>query len=225
MNYTAIILAGGSGSRMKAEINKIFLEIEGRQIIEHSVRIFEQDERCVNIVLVIKEKEVEQYRYLKNEYPHIQFVFGGAERQDSVYNALVHIKKTDYVLVHDGARPFVELDALDRLLDKLKTAHAAILAVPVKDTIKVVNKFEQITQTPDRAALWAAQTPQAFDFATLLTCHEKARHHGYIATDDAALIERYTDKHVVVALGSYENIKITTPIDLEMASLIAKKRF
>jgi 2-C-methyl-D-erythritol 4-phosphate cytidylyltransferase len=142
---------------------------------------------------------------------------GGPERGDSVVNGLRLIgDDVDLVLVHDGARPFISRDVIDRVLD----AAPAIAAVPVTDTIKQVDEGGTITGTPDRARLWQAQTPQGFPRAALVRAYERAREDGVAATDDAALYERYVGP-VRVVMGSYRNLKVTRPEDLPIAEALA----
>ena len=144
---------------------------------------------------------------------------GGARRQDSVYAGLLALGSRRWVAVHDGARPCITADLLARALDAVQGCSAAIAAVPVKDTIKVVGAGQVITATPDRATLWAAQTPQVFDYQLLLRAHRLAAANY---TDDAAMVEA-AGHPVRVFRGSYDNLKVTTPEDLAMVSSILGK--
>ena len=221
MKYQVIIPAAGQGKRMKAGKNKQFIELNEIPIIIHTLRVFEEHAQCSGIILVINEAEKADFQLLIETYrieKLKQLVFGGKERQDSVYNGVKAVKDEELVLVHDGARPFITQESIEHLVAKTVETGAAILAVPVKDTIKKV-KEEIVTETVERAALWSVQTPQAFQLKLLLEAHEKARNEGYLGTDDASLLER-VGQPVSIVTGDYTNIKITTPEDLYIAEAI-----
>ncbi|WP_078543170.1 2-C-methyl-D-erythritol 4-phosphate cytidylyltransferase [Litchfieldia alkalitelluris] len=226
MQYEIIILAAGQGSRMQAGINKQFLEIQSVPLIVHTLRAFEEDQRCNGIILVINPKELDEIEALLNEYGinkvH-KIVPGGKERQDSVYSGLKVIGDSSVVLVHDGARPFVKQAFIHTLVEKALTHSAAVLAVPVKETIKQVDSQSAVIQTIDRSNVWAIQTPQAFQIDILRDAHEKAVQEGFLGTDDASLVERI-GKNVYIVESDYMNIKITTPEDLLFAEAILKSR-
>lgn len=216
--YTLIIPAAGQGKRMGAGKNKLFLQLDDAPIIVHTLRAFEKDEQCRQIILAINERERSYFEELLQTY-HIQknilFVQGGNERQDSVYNALMHVREIEYVLVHDGARPFVTKKMIKDVLQMAKEKGASICAVPVKDTIKKV-MHDTVVETVERSELRAVQTPQGFHVPTLLEAHESAKQADFLGTDDASLVERLS-KEVAVVEGSYYNIKVTTPEDLVIA--------
>lgn len=216
--YTLIIPAAGQGKRMGAGKNKLFLQLDDAPIIVHTLRAFEKDEQCRQIILAINERERSYFEELLQTY-HIQknilFVQGGNERQDSVYNALMHVREIEYVLVHDGARPFVTKKMIEDVLQMAKEKGASICAVPVKDTIKKV-MHDTVVETVERSELRAVQTPQGFHVPTLLEAHESAKQADFLGTDDASLVERLS-KEVAVVEGSYYNIKVTTPEDLVIA--------
>ncbi|HDX9577443.1 2-C-methyl-D-erythritol 4-phosphate cytidylyltransferase [Bacillus cytotoxicus] len=216
--YTLIIPAAGQGKRMGAGKNKLFLQLDDAPIIIHTLRAFEKDEQCRQIILAINEKERSYFEELLQAY-HIQkdikFVQGGNERQDSVYNALMCVREGEYVLVHDGARPFVTKKMIEDVLQMAKEKGASICAVPVKDTIKKV-MHDAVVETVERSQLRAVQTPQGFHVPILLEAHESAKQADFLGTDDASLIERLS-KEVGVVEGSYYNIKVTTPEDLVIA--------
>ncbi|ABS20455.1 2-C-methyl-D-erythritol 4-phosphate cytidylyltransferase [Bacillus cytotoxicus] len=216
--YTLIIPAAGQGKRMGAGKNKLFLLINEVPIIVHTLRAFEKDEACEKIIMAINEQERSDFEALIQKYgirKNVQFIQGGAERQDSVYHALQYVKETEYVLVHDGARPFVTNKMIHEVLIVAKEKGASICAVPVKDTIKkVVN--DAVFETVERSQLRAVQTPQGFSVALLLEAHQSAKQSGFLGTDDASLVERI-GKEVGVVEGSYYNIKVTTPEDLLIA--------
>jgi 2-C-methyl-D-erythritol 4-phosphate cytidylyltransferase len=222
MQYKVIIPAAGSGSRMGAGFNKLFLKIIESPIIELTLKIFGEDKRCNEIILPIKEAEKQFFESLNlpSTIKHkLTFVQGGSERQESVYNGLVSIKDTEsLILVHDGARPFVTNVVIERILEKLIEQEAVICAVPMKDTIKkVVNNV--VVETIDRSTLWGVQTPQAFTYECLMAAHRKAIEKGFLGTDDASLVE-WNGSKVSVVNGDYNNIKVTTKEDLFFAKTI-----
>lgn len=152
------------------------------------------------------------------------FIEGGKTRQESVYNGLQALPpEAEQVLIHDGARCLATPELLDRCSQALQKYQGFVAAVPVKDTIKVVDATHQILDTPDRSQLWAAQTPQGFQVAPLKQCHEQGRQQGWEVTDDAALFEKL-DLPVHTVLGEETNLKVTTPADLAIAELILEKR-
>ncbi|TYR78495.1 2-C-methyl-D-erythritol 4-phosphate cytidylyltransferase [Priestia megaterium] len=224
MQYEVIVLAAGKGERMKAGHNKQFLTIRNVPLIIHTLRVFEEDEQCKQIILVVNEKETDYIYQLLREYPINKvksIVTGGKERQDSVYNGLQAVKESNVLLIHDGARPFVKHKDIHHLVQKAIQQKAAVLAVPVKDTIKKVENGSVI-ETVERSSLWAIQTPQAFLLSTIKEAHEKAIHDQYTGTDDASLVERL-GKKVAIVEGNYDNIKLTTPEDLIYAEAILSK--
>lgn len=212
MKYSALILAAGSGSRMKLGYNKVYALLKnGKTILETTMDVFLQDEDCAQIV--VQTDCVEYFdRVLGRKSGKVVVVKGGQTRQESVANGLGAIL-CDYVLIHDGARPFLTMDALNRLKKALETNDAAILGVKAKDTIKQVDG-EYIAKTLDRDVLIQAQTPQGFKTDLMISCMNQAVKEGFLGTDDASLIERYSDVKVKVVEGDYRNIKITTIEDL-----------
>ena len=167
--------------------------------------------RCKQIVVVTKEEELDDLKKLISS-KKIDYVFGGKERQDSVYNGL-QVVKEDYVLIHDGARPYLKKENIDDILECLNKNDACLSVVPVKDTIKVCIDGN-IVKTLPREQLVQAQTPQAFKTELIKRCYQKGKDKNYIATDDASLVEYFENIEVKAVLGSYSNIKITTPDDL-----------
>lgn len=216
-SYSAIILAAGSGTRMAANRNKIFLKLADQAIFTYSLNLFLSDFDCKEVILVGKSEEKQYFSSFLSD--KVSFVVGGDERQDSVRHALSHVTLA-HVMIHDGARPFVTLADLTHL----KGHTNAILAVPVKDTIKQVSDASQITETIPRQALWSAQTPQFFDTSLIKTVHQAAHDTGFLGTDDASLVEQFSTVPVTVVSGSYENIKITTPEDLIFGHAILANR-
>lgn len=221
MRYDVVIPAAGQGKRMKAGMNKQLMELQNEPLIVRTLKVFENDEWCRGIIVVINEAERTQFEQLFSRF-HIKkitaIVGGGKERQHSVYNGLRAIKNSDIVLIHDGARPFVTMELIHQLVNEAKEHGAAIPAVRVKDTVKKV-RGQFVEETVERSSLWAVQTPQAFHVSLVLRAHEQAQKDGYIGTDDASLVERIGGK-VKIVEGDYRNIKLTTPDDLLFAEAI-----
>ncbi|GGF35440.1 bifunctional enzyme IspD/IspF [Halobacillus andaensis] len=222
INYTAIVLAAGQGKRMHAGQNKQFLMINDLPLIIHTLTVFVQDPWCNEIVLVTNKQENAQMEEILHQHQlsdRMTLVNGGAERQDSVYEGLQAVKRTNQpVFIHDGARPFVKREHLHQLAEVVTERRAGLLAVPVTDTIKQKQKEQLITL--DRHSLWAAQTPQGFHYPLILKAHEEAKSQNYYGTDDASLVERLGEA-VNVVEGSYDNMKLTTPEDLVKAKSYA----
>lgn len=214
--YSAVILAAGSGSRMAAKRNKILLTLDGKAIFQYSLELFLSDSDCQQVILVGKVTEKAYFADFLSD--RVQFVVGGAERQDSVRNALA-VVSAPYVMIHDSARPFVTLAHLKAL----KQHENAILAVPVKDTIKQT-EAEKIVKTVPRQNLWGAQTPQLFETTLIKQVHQLAYEQAFLGTDDASLVEKFSDTAVDIVSGSYDNIKITTPEDLIFGHAILANR-
>ncbi|MFE8703804.1 2-C-methyl-D-erythritol 4-phosphate cytidylyltransferase [Cytobacillus sp. FJAT-54145] len=225
MAYKVIIPAAGQGKRMGAGKNKLLLELNNVPILIHTLFVFENDETCDGVILAISSEDEKSFKTLLQTYQikKVQaLVPGGKERQHSVYNGLKEIGSEGIVLVHDGARPFVDKKQIHQLVEVSSKEGAAVLAVPVKDTIKRVNHSE-VVETVERSSLWAIQTPQAFRVSLLVKAHKKADEDNYLGTDDASLVERINEP-VKIVEGNYDNIKITTPEDLYFAEAIIRKR-
>ncbi|MDP4162683.1 MAG: 2-C-methyl-D-erythritol 4-phosphate cytidylyltransferase [Bacillota bacterium] len=225
MAYKVIIPAAGQGKRMGAGKNKLLLELNGTPVFIHTLKVFEEDTECESIILALHPQDESEFKALIEKYnikKVASFVPGGKERQHSIHNALKEAGATGIVLVHDAARPFIDKRHIHELTDAAHRTGAAIVAVPVKDTIKMV-KNEKVTSTVDRSSLWAVQTPQAFRISTLLDAYEKADQDHFLGTDDASLVERLGHP-VTVVEGNYDNIKLTTPEDLFFAEAIMNKR-
>ena len=213
-----VVVAAGRSVRMGGA-DKTFVDVLGTPLIAHTLRRVAASDAVDRIVLVVAADMVADGEAIVQDLgiPKIAAVCaGGARRQDSVLAGLVAMGDRRWVAIHDGARPCVTPDILGRALREVRGAGAAIAAVPVKDTIKVVDDEQVISATPDRATLWAAQTPQAFDYQTLLDAHRAA---DVEYTDDAAMVEA-AGHRVTVFRGDYDNLKVTTPEDLDMVSLI-----
>ena len=218
-----IIVAAGSGSRMNMGINKQFIKLKDKEIIVYTLEKFYKHKNIDEIVVVVKEQEAEFFKKEiidKYNFENIKIAYGGKERQNSVYNGLKMLdKKCDIVLVHDGARPFISQQLIDKCIEEAKSHNAVVVGVPVKDTIKVINEDNDIVDTPERSKLWAVQTPQTFNYDILVKSYEDAFKNKFYGTDDAMLVERIGYK-VKMIEGSYNNIKITTQEDLNIGTQI-----
>lgn len=219
MSYTVLIPAAGSGTRMGSSTNKLLLKLNEVPVIVHTVRRFEADPNCQAIYLATQDSEREAFQsLLKFSSKFKGWVTGGLERQDSIYNMLKYMDETTYVMVHDGARPFVSQAILDALHSAVKTHDAVICGVTPKDTIKRVSNH-QVVETIERSALIQVHTPQAFKYNVLMRAYHHAYQKKLNVTDDAMMVEALgLDIHVVDS--DYNNIKITTPEDLVIGEKI-----
>ena len=223
MKITAIVLAAGSGKRMNSKIHKQYLMLSGKPVLYYALKAFEES-AVTDIVLVTGHGETEYCRReLVEKYAFAKvtaIVEGGKERYHSVYEGLKAAEGADYVLIHDGARPFVDAGLVKRMIDAVKECEACVAAVPVKDTIKVADCDGFVKETPDRSLLWQIQTPQAFSYPLILTAYEKLFAQGEVSvTDDSMVLEQMTEHKVKLVQGSYQNLKITTPEDLVAAEV------
>lgn len=224
MTYQVIIPAAGQGKRMGAGKNKLLLELEGIPLLIYTLKVFEKDDFCSGVILSVNEQEKKEIDKLLRQFnikKVIRLVTGGKERQNSVYHGVQAMDTNGIVLVHDAARPFIDLNMIKSLVDAADEHGAAILAVPVKDTVKKV-LGNKVTETVERSSLWAVQTPQAFRMSLLQEAHERAIEDGFLGTDDASLVERI-GQDVIIVEGTYDNIKLTTPEDLFFAETLIRK--
>lgn len=212
---------------MGATDSKQYLPLGGEPILVHTLRVFAGMDEIDELVLVTGVNDMDRCKDLIERYrirKTVRVVPGGAERQDSVAEGLKALATgTEWVLVHDAVRPLVESDRIRACMNAAKERGAAVLAVPAKDTVKVVGENGRIASTPDRRSLWMVQTPQAFRVSALRSAHERGKREGWTATDDAMLLE-LAGESVYIVEGDYRNIKITTPDDLEWAEFILGKR-
>jgi 2-C-methyl-D-erythritol 4-phosphate cytidylyltransferase len=225
MTYQVIIPAAGQGKRMGAGKNKLLLELEGIPVFIYTLKVFEEDELCSGVILAINSEEEVEIKRLLNQYgieKVIGLVAGGQERQDSVFQGVKVLNGDGIVLVHDAARPFIDNEQVQELVTAAEHHGAAVLAVPVKDTVKKV-MGNKVSETVERSSLWAIQTPQAFRMSLLRRAHETAWKEGFLGTDDSSLVERL-GQDVIIVKGNYDNIKLTTPEDLFFAETIIRKR-
>lgn len=227
MKTVALIPAAGMGKRMGAGTNKQYLLLDGKPILAHTLAVFQQMAFVDDIYVIIPEAEIpfcsEQVvgKYGLSKVRGI--VAGGSERQYSVLNglrALNGYKEDDVVLIHDGVRPFIPIHILKHSIEVACKTDGALVAVPVKDTVKTV-EAGVVTDTPPRENIWLAQTPQAFRYGIITAAHEIADAEGFLGTDDASLVERM-GRQVHIVMGDYRNIKITTPEDMLLAETFLK---
>ena len=219
---TAIVLAAGQGKRMHSKIQKQFLEIGGKPILYYSMECFQKSPLIQDIILVTGEdmisycqsEIVEKYGFTKV----CKVTAGGKERYDSVYAGLLCCQDTDYVYIHDGARPFVTEEMIQRGYEAVKRTNACVMGMPSKDTVKLADPSGYIKETPDRKIVWNIQTPQIFSYDLIRGAYESIRKKDMSnVTDDAMVVEQETGTKLLLVEGSYQNIKITTPEDLAVA--------
>lgn len=218
--HSVILLAGGSGHRMNSKIPKQYMELDGKPILAYSLLLFEQSFLDEIILVVRKGEEV----YCQKEYIEkyglkkvTAITAGGKERYLSVYNGIQKIQKTDYIWIHDGARPFITIELLENLKKVVEKEKAVVLGVHVKDTIKQTDENNQITITIPRKNLWNIQTPQVFAANLIKEAYQKLIEQKITdVTDDSMVVERMTKHPVFIVEGSYQNMKITTREDIEI---------
>ncbi|SHK69921.1 2-C-methyl-D-erythritol 4-phosphate cytidylyltransferase [Hespellia stercorisuis] len=226
---TAIVLAAGQGTRMGTEIQKQYLELDGRPVLYYSLRTFQDSPLIDEIVLVVGEG---QESYCRKEiverfgiHKVSRITCGGTERYHSVWNGLQELSDDGYVFIHDGARPFVDEEIIERVYEHVVEYDACVVGMPVKDTIKTVDEQDFVTATPNRNLVWMIQTPQVFRtdivkkaYGLLMECGAEN------ITDDAMVVEQMLSLPIRLVRGSYENIKITTPEDLEIAGVFVRRK-
>lgn len=222
MYNVAVILGAGNSTRMGLDKSKLLLEIEGKTVIERTVDKFLDMAEIDEIIVVCRECDIEKFSELLPD-ESVSFVIGGSTRQESVKNAVETIDECDYIIIHDGARPFVSVNTIVKTLDEAQIKKAAATGVYVKDTIKVIDDDLNIVSTPERKNLVSIQTPQIFDFKTYKDALAKAVEENKDFTDDCQLVENLGLK-VGVVIGEYENIKITTQSDIAIAEGILRRK-
>ena len=216
----AIFPAAGAGRRMGAGINKVFLELDGEPILVRTLKIFSQSARINFLIVATGAGEVETVTELLKATPNLKpfaVTAGGSERQFSIANALKLLPNdAEIILVHDAARPLINLETIEKVIDAAEKFGGAIAAVPEKNTIKIIDSEGFVKSTPPRADLVAVQTPQGFKREILLRAYEKAAADNFLGTDDSSLVERIGGK-IKIVTSSYKNIKVTTPEDIQIA--------
>lgn len=249
---TAVLLAGGSGSRMKSGVAKQFMPLDGKPLLWYSLKVIQQSEIIDDCILVagkgaensdqentldyVRREIVEKYGFSKVS----AVVPGGSQRCWSVENAMALLRERKegkpecegFVFIHDSARPFLSEEILRRTYEAVLQHHACVAAMPSKDTVKIADVYDFAVSTPDRNTVWIIQTPQVFDATLITDAYAKLREQFFCAdgrkaqsgqppvTDDASVVERFTDIKVKLVEGSYKNIKITTPEDIMVAEAL-----
>ena len=234
---TAIVLSAGQGKRMGTSVQKKYIELKGKPIIYYTLSVFQKSEIIDDIILVVgkdqlkyvQEEIVRKYHFTKVK----TVVEGGHERYASVWQGLKAREydkyyeniQDGYVFIHDGARPFVDEEMLERAYDTVRKYKACVAGVPSKDTIKLINEEQFAVTTPEREYVWAVQTPQVFEKTLIFEAYARLMEEECVhVTDDAMVVEQMMRLPVKLFEGSYENIKITTPEDLDIARIFLSKK-
>ena len=219
---TAIVLAAGNGSRMQSSVKKQYMMLLGKPLVCYSLKAFNDCEDVDRIIVVTGDEDINYMRdnivekFNLNKVTEV--VAGGKERYNSVYNGLQYAKTSNYILVHDGARPCITSENISRIIEQVKLHSACVAGVPAKDTIKIIDSNNNIVETPDRNTLWLAQTPQAFKSDILIKAYDEMMRAGdNSVTDDSMVVEKYCSINVIMVECSYNNIKVTTPEDIAVA--------
>ena len=245
---TAVVLAGGNGSRMESKVAKQFMQLKGKPLLWYSLQAVQQSEVIDDCILVVggvseqENRETTEYvrREILERYGFTKVtavVEGGAERCWSVENAMALLRsesldeenRRGYVFIHDSARPFLTEDIIQRTYEAVRQYHACVAAMPSKDTVKLATLDGFAASTPDRKLVWNIQTPQVFDRALITDVYRRLRETYYgksdvvPVTDDASVVERFSTVKVKLVEGSYQNIKITTPEDIKAAEAFLKE--
>lgn len=226
---TAIVLAAGQGRRMGTKVHKQYLMLDEKPVLYYSLKEFQDSDIIDEIYLITGAGEEEYCRRTIVDKYHITKVTkilpGGAQRYNSVWSGLQELGDSGYVFIHDGARPFVDGDIIQRAFDVVRKNKACVVGMPVKDTIKVADTRDFVKNTPDRRSLWMIQTPQVFKNDLVKGAYSMLMRESYTnVTDDAMVVEQMLGFPIKLVCGSYDNIKITTPEDLEMAEVFLKRR-
>ncbi|MFH1854445.1 MAG: 2-C-methyl-D-erythritol 4-phosphate cytidylyltransferase [Candidatus Omnitrophota bacterium] len=226
MRVAAIVPAAGKGTRIKSTVEKPYININGKPILAWTLLHLSRNSKIKEIIVAVNKRKMRRaQRDIIDRYKirKARLVAGGKERKDSVARALEKVSSDmDYVLIHDGIRPFVNSNLINACLKTAKRFKAAVAGVPVKPTLKIVKDDHRIHHTPDRKDFWEAQTPQVFKKELIKMAYRKAAEKGIDATDDSALVEALGMRPKIV-MGSYSNIKITTREDLQLAKIFKKE--
>lgn len=232
---TAVLLAAGSGLRMGADIRKQYMRIAGIPMFLYSLRAMQACPFITDILLMVPEGDLEMASAAVSEYASFEkirgFCPGGAERFLTVALALEYINwDCDYVFIHDCARPMIDQGILARLYETVTAGISCVAAVPSKDTIKIADEEGYVVQTPSRSSMWIVQTPQVFSFGLIREAHRRVvgqqqelAARGITITDDAMVAEQMMGEKVKMVMGSYKNIKVTTPEDVGIAEMFLKE--
>lgn len=225
MKYTVMIPAAGSGKRMGAGQNKLFLKIGEHSILYHTVGVFQEDPNCEEVIIAVKLEEQAAIQEILEQRAYaspVTFVEGGGERQNSVAACIAAYKGNGIVLVHDAARPFLNSSVINELVRTANEKGAAIAAVKAKDTIKYAEDGT-VKETLDREKLWLVQTPQAFRYEVLKQASDSAIEDDFLGTDESMLVERIGHE-VQIVESSYDNVKMTTQEDLAIGEILLARR-
>ena len=213
MNYSVVIVAAGKSERFSTDTSKILYQLpSGKRVIDQTTEVFLNDDWCQQIIIVLNEEGMEYY-VDKDKLGKVVLALGGANRMESVNNG-INATKEDIVLIHDGARPWIKKEQIHLLVEAVKTDLAAILTIPIQDTVKKIENG-YIIDTLDRNTLARAQTPQAFYAKEIRVCYKEAMKKKIIATDDAEVYQIITKKKIKCIDGRLDNEKITTLEDVE----------
>lgn len=221
---TAIVLSAGRGTRMHSDIAKQYMMINQKPVLYYSLQAFSQSNVSDIIVVTgsgdeeyVKREIVEKYEFTKVS----KIITGGKERYHSVYQGVLCAEESDYVLIHDGARPLITSQAINEMIQNVKIKKACVMGTPSKDTVKLVNAKGTAYHTPCREEVYNIQTPQAFSYELIRTSYDKLMKEQTIAvTDDAMVVEQMSEAPIHIIKGSYHNIKITTPEDITLAEAL-----
>lgn len=220
MKVTGIILAAGNSTRFGTGKNKNLFEINRKPVIQNSIETFNNSDKINDIILVIKEEEKLHFENIVNDIAlrkPIKYIAGGASRKGSVYNALNNIN-SDFVVIHDGARPNIKLEYIDKLLKEMENYKGATIGVRSKDTIKICDENQVVISTTNRKNTWIIQTPQCFDTKILKSAHEKFDKDDESITDDCMVLEK-CGYDVKIVSGDYSNLKVTTFDDINFINI------
>lgn len=223
---TAIVLAAGQGKRMNSNVQKQYMLLKQKPVLYYSLKAFQISD-IHEIILVVGHGEIE---YCQSEIVDkynfdkvVKIIEGGNERYHSVYNGIQAISETDYVYIHDGARPFITNEIIMNVTKSVKEYKACVVGMPVKDTIKIADEEGFVSETPNRNLVWQIQTPQVFEYELIKKAYDKLMEQPCESiTDDAMVVERMLSHPIKLVKGNYQNIKITTPEDIGLAELFLK---
>lgn len=231
---TAIVLAAGQGKRMQSKVHKQYLLIKDKPVLYYALQAFENS--FIDDIVLVVGKDEEEYcqKEIVDKYGFIKIrtiVEGGKERYHSVAYGIKAIEwNCDYIFIHDGARPFINEEILGRAFEQVQKSKACVVGMPVKDTVKIADTAGFVESTPNRARVWQIQTPQVFEAELIKSAYERLLAEevqllssGVVITDDAMVVEYFTKLPVKLVEGSYQNIKITTPEDLEIAGVFLER--
>ena len=217
--FDCVLLMAGSGKRSLLNKNKVFFEVNNKPLYKYALDEFLKIEECKSIVLVIQKGEE---KYISDiNHPKVKITYGGKERQDSVYQGVICCD-SPLVFIHDGARANIRKKDIFALYEVAKNSEACLLATKMKNTVKKVIDG-RVVETVDRSILWEAQTPQAVRKDQYISSYDKAIKEGFVATDDVELVKKYFDIDVRIVEGDSSNIKVTTPLDLEIIQKLLKE--